>query len=66
MSQDTYTLIGLGLAGLLAVWLVFSLVKKMLGILLLIALAVGGYVVWTNPDLQHQLIQGVTRFWSSR
>lgn len=64
MPQDTYTLIGLGLAGLLAVWLVFSLVKKMLGIVLLIALAAGAYVVWTNPELQQQLIAGISRLWS--
>lgn len=66
MTQETYTLIGLGLAGVLGVWLVFSLVRKMLGILLLLALAAGGYVLWTNPDLQQQVMQGITRFWSSR
>jgi hypothetical protein len=56
MPSDSYMLIGLGCAALLAVWLVFSLVKKIFGLALLAALALGLFVLWNNPAMLHQLI----------
>ena len=49
-------LIGLGCAALLAVWLVFSLVKKIVGLALLAALALGLFMLWNNPAMLNQLI----------
>ena len=49
-------LIGLGCAALLAVWLVFSLVKKIFGLALLAALALGLFMLWNNPVMLNQLI----------
>lgn len=49
-------LIGLGLVGLVVVWLVFSLIRKMFGLVLLAALVVGGFVLWNDPQLQASVI----------
>jgi hypothetical protein len=51
MPTDSPMLIVLGLVALAAVWLVFSLVRKLFGILLLIALAGGAWVLWSNPPM---------------
>lgn len=59
MPSDTYVLIGLGCAALFAVWLVFSLIKKVFGLVLLAAVAVAGFMLWNNPDMQRSLIQWV-------
>jgi len=57
VTNETYLLIGLAGAGLLVVWLVFSLLKKVIGFAILAALLVGLYMVWTNPELQRYLLQ---------
>ena len=49
-------MIGLGFGALLAVWLVFSVLKKVVGLIFLLALAAGAYVLWTNPSLLHSLM----------
>ena len=54
-------LIVLGLVGLAVVWLVFSLVRKLFGLLLLVALAVGGLVLWSNPELLSGLLGTVSK-----
>jgi hypothetical protein len=59
MPTDTITLAGLAIAAIVAVWLVFSILRKMFGIVLLIALAVGAYVLWTNPDLLAALLDNL-------
>lgn len=59
MPTDTITLAGLAIAAIMAVWLVFSILRKMFGIVLLIALAVGAYVLWTNPDLLAALLDNL-------
>lgn len=59
MPTDTITLAGLAIAAIVAVWLVFSILRKMFGIVLLIALAVGTYVLWTNPDLLAALLDNL-------
>ncbi|AEQ53191.1 hypothetical protein [Pelagibacterium halotolerans] len=35
----------------MAFWLVFSLVRKLFGLVLLAALAVAAWVLWSNPHL---------------
>ncbi|WP_193334366.1 hypothetical protein [Devosia beringensis] len=64
MPADNITLIGLGLAGLFIVWLVFSLVKKVFGLVLLAALVIGAYVLWNNPAMLQSLLNTVTGFFS--
>jgi hypothetical protein len=34
-----------------AFWLMFSLVRKMFGLVLLVALAIGAWALWSNPGL---------------
>jgi hypothetical protein len=33
-------------------WLVFSVLKKVLGLIVLAGLALGAFVLWNNPDLR--------------
>ncbi|WP_417579272.1 hypothetical protein [Pelagibacterium sp.] len=35
----------------MAFWLVFSLVRKMFGIVLLVVLVIGAWVLWSNPQM---------------
>ena len=56
IPTDSNMLVVLGLVGLAVVWLVFSLVRKLFGLLLLAALAVGGLVLWSNPELLSGLL----------
>jgi hypothetical protein len=42
--------------------MVFSLVKKMLGLALLGALLVAGFYLWSNPELLQSLIITVLQF----
>lgn len=61
MTGDAYTMIGLGLGGLLVVWLVFSVLKKVVGLIFLVALAGGGYMLWSNPPLLDRVLDTVQR-----
>ena len=56
ISSDTLTLVGLGVAAIVVVWLVFSVLKKVIGLLFLAALVVAGFVLWQNPALLQGLI----------
>tara|TARA_R110002020_G_scaffold327591_3_gene543526 strand:+ start:486 stop:686 length:201 start_codon:yes stop_codon:yes gene_type:complete len=62
MPTDNLTLIALCLGGLLIVWLVFSLIRKVFGLLLLAALVVGAYVLWTNPAMLRGLLDTIGGF----
>ena len=66
MQTDNLTLIGLGLAGLFIVWLVFSLVKKAFGLALLAALVIGAYLLWNNPAMLQGLLNTVAGFFGGR
>lgn len=63
ITGDNYTLIGLGLAALLVIWLVFSVVKRIFGLLLLAALAVAGFVLWNNPALLGTVLEAGQSLW---
>lgn len=52
---DNYLLIGLGFAALLIAWMVFSLIKKVFGLVLVCAIVLAGLVLWTNPALLENL-----------
>ena len=66
MPTDNLTLIALGLGGLLIVWLVFSLIKKVFGLVLLAALVIGAVVLWNNPAMLEGLLQTVSGFFGAR
>jgi len=51
MPTETYTLIGLAVAAVVVVWLVFSVLKKVFGLLLLAILVSVGFLLWQNPEL---------------
>jgi hypothetical protein len=48
------------------VWLVFSVFKRVLGLALIVALAFGAWVVWSNPELQRSLIAFAVQFLGAR
>jgi uncharacterized membrane protein YccC len=55
MTGDTLTLIGLGVGAVVILWLVFSVMKKVFGFLLLGAIAFGAWMLWNNPDMRDAL-----------
>jgi hypothetical protein len=59
ISNETYTLMGLGVGAILLVWLVFSVFKKILGLLFLAALAFGAWLLWNNPALLQQVLNSL-------
>ena len=60
MPQDTAMLMGLGIAAIVVVWLVFSVLKKLLGLLFLAALALGAVVLWNNPEMARGLMDAAS------
>ena len=57
MPTDMSSLLVLGIGAAILLWLVFSVMKKLFGLALIAALAFGGYMVWTNPDLQRRAME---------
>lgn len=55
IPTDTVSLLFIGGIALAAFWLVFSLVRKVFGLVLIVALALGAWVVWSNPDMMQSL-----------
>jgi len=43
-------------------WLVFSVLKKVIGLLFLAALAVAGFVLWQNPAMRESLLAWLQSF----
>lgn len=41
---------GLGIGAVVVIWLIFSVVKRMVGIAIVLALIAGGWFLWTNPQ----------------
>lgn len=62
ISSDTYTLIGLGVAAIVVLWLVFSVLKKVIGLLVLAAIVVTGFVLWQNPAMRDALLAWIQTF----
>jgi uncharacterized membrane protein YgcG len=56
MPTDTYTLIGLGVAAIVVLWLVFSMMRKMFGLVLILVLAAGAWYVWNNTEAQRAVM----------
>lgn len=57
MPAETYTLVGLGVAGIVIAWLIFSVFKKILGLAFLAVLAFAALMVWQNPEILQQLFE---------
>lgn len=51
MPNDPAMLIGLGVAAIVVLWLVFSVLKKVIGFAFLAAIVAAGFILWTNPGL---------------
>ena len=64
IPNDTITLLGLGVGAIVIVWLVFSVLKKVMGLLVLAAVVVAGFVLWQNPALLQSLIGWIQGFMS--
>ncbi|MEQ9636071.1 MAG: hypothetical protein RLW68_08300 [Devosia marina] len=56
MPTDMSSLLVLGIGAAILLWLVFSVMKKLFGLALVAALVFGGYMLWTNPDLQQRAL----------
>ncbi len=63
---DNYLLIGLGFAALLIAWMVFSLIKKVFGLVLVGAIILAGLLLWTNPALLENLADAFFAFVGGR
>lgn len=59
MPTDPSSLIVLGVGAVILAWLIFSVIKKLFGVALVAALAFGGYMLWTNPDLLRRAMEMV-------
>ena len=62
ITSDTYTLIGLGVGAMVVLWLVFSVLKKVIGLMLLAAMAAAAFLLWQNRAMRDTLLawlQGV-------
>ena len=66
MTADTYTLLGLGVGAVILLWLVFSVLKKVVGFLFLIAIAASAWMLWSNPEMLHGLTTAVQTWTGSR
>ena len=56
MSGGSLTLIGLAIGAAVILWLVFSVMKKLFGFLLLGAIAFGAWFLWNNPELLNRFL----------
>lgn len=66
ITTETYTLIGLGVATVVVVWLVYSVFRKVFGLVLVVAVAAGAWVIWSNPELLQSITSAATGLLSSR
>lgn len=60
------TLMGMGIGAVVVIWLIFSVVKKVFGIVLVIGLAVGAWIIWSNPALIAPVVSWVQQFIGQR
>ena len=54
-------LIGLGVGAIVVLWLVFSVLKKLIGFVFLGAIVLAGFLLWTNPGLQQAVMNWLPR-----
>jgi hypothetical protein len=56
MPSDPTTLIGLGVGAIVILWLVFSVLKKVIGFVVLAAFIAAGFFLWNNPAMLQRLL----------
>lgn len=62
IPTDPLTLMGLGIGAVVVIWLIFSVVKKIVGIAIVLALVAGGWFLWTNPQYLAPIIAYVRQY----
>ena len=65
MPDDLYSLIITGVIAVVVLWLVFFVVRKLIGVALLVVLAIGVWMVWNDPALLQQWADAVMDFFNS-
>jgi hypothetical protein len=54
----------MGAVALVALWLVFFAVRKLIGVALVAALVIGAWMVWNNPALLQEAFYAISDFLS--
>lgn len=62
MPSDPLTLMGSGIGAVVVIWLVFSVVKRVVGIAIVLALAAGAWFLWNNPQHVAPIVAYVRQF----
>jgi len=62
IPTDPLTLMGLGIGAVVVIWLIFSVVKKVVGIAIVLALVAGAWFLWTNPQYLAPIIAYVRQY----
>lgn len=62
MPSDPLTLMGFGIGAVVVIWLVFSVVKRVVGIAIVLALAAGAWFLWNNPQHVAPIVAYVRQF----
>ncbi|KKB77841.1 hypothetical protein VW35_14420 [Devosia soli] len=62
MPTDPLTLMGFGIGAVVIAWLVFSVVKKVVGIAIVLALAAGAWFLYANPQYLAPIVAYVRQF----
>lgn len=65
MPDDLYSLIITGVIAVVVIGFVFFVVRKLIGVALLIALAIGVWMIWNDPALLQQWADAVMGFFDS-
>lgn len=51
MPEDITSLLVMAVVALVVIWLVMFVVRKLIGIALIAAVVIGGFMVWQDPSL---------------
>ena len=65
IPTDSLTLIGLGVAAIVVVWLAFSILKKVIGFAVLAVVIIGAVVIWNDPALMNQITGEASKLMAS-
>ena len=59
MTSDLMSLIILAAVGAAVLWLVFFVARKLFGFALLVAIAVGAWIIWNDPAVLQKWFEAV-------
>ncbi|MCJ8521542.1 glucose dehydrogenase [Pseudorhizobium tarimense] len=65
MTDTFYSFIITGVIAVVVLWLVFFVVRKLIGFALLVTLAIGVWAVWNDPVLLQEWAYALMGFFSS-